>query len=169
MSRSNPINPYNVWALISPATLFGLANLIVMPAWVLLIIMPGWRWTRVAAAYATPALLAVVWALVMLARIEPLGAGFGSIEEFMKMMLDPYLLVGMWLHCLMLDLFLGAWIVRDAQRLGVPHGYVIPCLIVAFVAGPVGLIAYFAVRVSVVRRWPWTQAPERMTSFPPKR
>jgi len=55
----------------------------------------------------------------------------------------------------MLDVFLGAWEVRDAQRLRVPHGYVIPCLFITFLAGPVGLLMYFAVRVMVVKRVPW--------------
>ena len=49
---------------------------------------------------------------------------------------------------------MASWAI-SAQRLGVPHRYVIPCLILTFLAGPVGMLVYFAVRVAVVKRVPW--------------
>lgn len=135
--------------------LFALANLSVFPAWLMLVLLPSWKWTRVVAAYITPAVLGVAWIILMTGRFAPHGGGFGSLNDLREMAHDPYILVAVWLHNLILDVFLGAWEVRDAQRLGVPHGYVIPCLIVTFLAGPVGLLAYFAVRIMVVRRLPW--------------
>lgn len=136
-------------------TLFALVNILVFPAWLLLILVPSWKWTRVISAYLTPALLGLVWAVLMLGQFAPHGGGYGSIEQLKEMARDPYILVAIWLHNLILDVFLGAWEVRDAQRLGVPHAYVIPCLILTFLAGPVGLLTYFAVRIAVVRRFPW--------------
>jgi len=138
-----------------PAELFALANISVFPAWLLLMFLPSWKWTRVLAAYITPAILSVAWAMLMAKRFAPHGGGFGSLEELRGMANDEYILIAVWLHNLILDVFLGAWEVRDAQRLGVPHLYVIPCLIITFLAGPVGLLAYFAVRILVVRRSPW--------------
>jgi hypothetical protein len=140
---------------MTPGTAFALLNLAVLPAWILLILAPGWKWTRVVAAYVTPAGLGVAWALLMAGQFAPQGGGFGSLEQLMDIARDPWILVSVWLHNLLLDVFLGAWEVRDAQRLGVPHAYVIPCLIVTFLAGPVGLLTYFAVRIAVVRRFPW--------------
>ena len=135
--------------------LFALANISVFPAWFLLVFLPSWKWTRVIAAYVTPAVLSAAWALLMLGRFAPRGGGFGSLEELTQLARDPYILIAVWLHNLILDVFLGAWQVRDAQRLGVSHAYVIPCLIITFLAGPVGLLAYFAVRIAVVQRVPW--------------
>jgi len=140
---------------MSPGTLFALATLLVFPAWLLLILVPSWKWTRVVAAYLTPALLGIAWATLMAGQLAPHGGGFGSLEQLTEMARDPYILVAVWLHNLILDVFLGAWEVRDAQRLGVPHLYVVPCLIVTFLAGPLGLLAYFVVRIAVVRRFPW--------------
>jgi hypothetical protein len=54
-----------------------------------------------------------------------------------------------WLHYLAFDLFIGAWEVRDAQRHGIPHLLVIPCLLLTFLLGPIGLLCYMAARV----RW----------------
>lgn len=140
---------------MSPSKLFALASLSVLPAWLLLTLLPRWKWTRVIAAYITPTLLAVAWTILMGHQFAPHGGGFGSLEQLTELTRAPYILVAVWLHNLILDVFLGSWEVRDAQRLGVPHGYVIPCLAVTFLAGPLGLLVYFAVRVMVVRRFPW--------------
>ena len=56
-----------------------------------------------------------------------------------------------WIHYLAFDLFIGAWEVRDARRLGVPHMVVVPCLFFTLMAGPVGLALYFAMRAGTRR------------------
>ena len=134
--------------------LFTLANLSVVPAWLLLAILPKWKWTRIIAAYALPAALAVVYFLIMLQEFDLDGGGFGSLEEVSRLFQNPWMLLAGWIHYLAFDLFIGAWEVRDASRLDVPHTYVIPCLLLTFLAGPVGLLLYFIVRISVVRRLP---------------
>lgn len=143
---------------LSAGQIFSYSNLIVLPAWTLLVLFPGWKWTRVLAAYLTPAVLSLVWILITVDRFTPAGGGFGTLDEVSGMLQDPWFVVAGWQHALILDLFIGAWEVRDAQRLGIPHGFVIPCLVLTFLAGPLGLLAYFLVRVAVVRRWPWNAA-----------
>ena len=51
-----------------------------------------------------------------------------------------------WIHYLVFDLFVGAWIGRDAIRRAIPHWMVVPCLVVTLFIGPVGLLLYFLVR-----------------------
>ena len=143
---------------VSPGQIFTYSNILVLPAWALLILFPRWKWTRVLAAYAVPAILAVVWILITVDRFVPAGGGFGTLDQVIGMLQDPWLVVAGWQHALILDLFIGAWEVRDAQRLGIAHVFVIPCLLLTFLAGPLGLIAYFAIRIVVVRRWPWNAA-----------
>jgi hypothetical protein len=143
---------------LSPSQIFTYSNILVLPAWALLILLPKWKWTRVLAAYLTPAILGAVWLWIVMDRLTVVGGGFGTLEQVTSLLADPWFIVAGWQHALILDLFIGAWETRDAQRLGIPHGYVIPCLILTFLAGPVGLIAYFIVRVAIVRRWPWNAA-----------
>jgi Domain of unknown function (DUF4281) len=38
------------------------------------------------------------------------------------------------------------WETRDAARRGVPHWMVIPCLLLTFMFGPAGWLAYLGVR-----------------------
>ena len=57
-----------------------------------------------------------------------------------------------WVHYLVFDLFVGAWEVRDARRVGVHHLLVVPCLALTFMAGPIGLLLYLGLRAGIARR-----------------
>jgi hypothetical protein len=150
---------------MSPGQLFVLCNLAVLPAWGLLVVAPGWRWTRSIAAYVTPAALALLYLGVMVTHFAPSDGGFGSLDQLASTYHNAWLLLAGWLHLLAIDLFLGAWQVRDAQRLGISHAYVIPCLALTFVIGPVGLAVYFGVRFAMVRKLP--QLEERLPAQRP--
>ncbi len=65
---------------------------------------------------------------------------------------SPRTAVGCWIHYLIFDLFMGAWIARDARRLAVPHLAVVPCLVVTLFFGPVGYAVWLLVRGLARRR-----------------
>ena len=75
--------------------------------------------------------------------------GFGSLAGVAQLFDNEYLLLAGWVHFLAFDLFVGAWEVRDARRLSLRHVLVVPCLILTFMLGPVGLLAYLGVRAGV--------------------
>ena len=139
---------------MNAAKLFELSSTLVIPAWLLLIVLPRAKWTRIIAAYVVPSALAILYLTLLATNRFPEGAGFGSIAQVERLFSSQWLLLAGWIHYLAFDLFIGAWEVRDAARLGVPHWYVIPCLILTFLFGPVGLLLYFIVRALVVRRTP---------------
>lgn len=144
---------------MSASDLFTASNLLVLPGWALLALMPAWKWTRILAAYVIPGLMALLYIGIMLSDVDMMSGGFGSIDQVSRMFQNPWLLLAGWLHYLAFDLFVGAWQVRDAQRLEVPHLFVIPCLALTFIVGPVGLLAYFVVRAAVVRKLPGVEPP----------
>jgi hypothetical protein len=86
------------------------------------------------------------------ARWAGAEGGFSSLEDVRRLFADPYLLLAGWVHYLAFDLFVGAWEVRDAQRLGIPHLLVVPCLVLTFLFGPAGLLLYGIVRAVRTRR-----------------
>ena len=139
---------------MTAAETFSFVNLTVIPAWLRLIFLPRSNWTRIVAAYAVPSALAIVYLTLLLMNKPPQGAGFGSITQVERLFSSQWLLLAGWVHYLAFDLFVGAWQVRDAFRLNIPHLLVIPCLILTFLVGPVGLLAYFVVRLAVVRKLP---------------
>jgi hypothetical protein len=61
--------------------------------------------------------------------------------------------IAAWLHYLIGDLFVGAWEVRDAQRLGIPQPWVIPSLVLTLLFGPVGLASWLLLRLAMRRRF----------------
>lgn len=139
---------------MNAADTFSFVNLIVLPAWLMLIFLPRSRWTRIVAAYAVPAALGIVYLTLLVMNKPPEGAGFGSIAQVERLFSSQWLLLAGWVHYLAFDLFIGAWEVRDATRLGIRHWFVVPCLLLTFLIGPVGLLAYFIVRLAVVRKLP---------------
>ena len=139
---------------MTAAETFAFVNLTVLPAWLMLVFMPRSRWTRIVAAYAVPAALGIVYLTLLLMNKPPEGAGFASIAQVERLFSSQWLLLAGWVHYLAFDLFIGAWEVRDATRLNIRHWLVVPCLVLTFLIGPVGLLAYFIVRLAVVRKLP---------------
>ena len=136
-----------------PDALFSLASTAVLPGWLLLAFAPRWRHTaRLVAAVVLPGLLGVLYVAVVAARWGGAEGGFSSLADVQKLFADPWLLLAGWVHYLAFDLFVGAWEVRDAARLGIPHLLVVPCLLLTFLFGPVGLLLYGIVRAVRARR-----------------
>lgn len=131
--------------------LFTLCSRLVLPAWLLLLLAPRWEWTRKLIFHAwIPALLGVAYIYAMSHALPfPEGAGFGSLEEVLAAFAVPWLALAGWIHYLAFDLFVGAWIVRDAERRSVAHLWCVPCLVLTFLAGPVGLLLYFVIRCAL--------------------
>lgn len=135
-------------------TLFLIVNNSVIPAWVLLWFAPRWKWTqRLVHSAFLPGLLAVAYGLILFTdRPGPQGANFMSLDGVMRIFTSPQTVIAAWLHYLVFDLFVGAWIGRDALRLNVRHYWVMPCQLLTLLFGPLGLLLWFAVRGGLVKR-----------------
>ncbi|MEZ5938193.1 MAG: ABA4-like family protein [Hyphomonadaceae bacterium] len=129
-------------------------NALVAPAWALLILLPRAGVTRaVVHSGPYPLVYGAIYcvslgAALFFGQSDP-QAGMGSLAGVMALFSHPNGVITGWTHFLAFDLFVGAWIGRDAQRRGVPHLAVIPCLLFAFVFGPVGLLLYLLLRMAL--------------------
>ena len=138
---------------MSPDTLFLICNYAVIPAWALLAFLPHHKITQTLVhAVWIPCLLALVyiWALFFGPPAAE-GAGFGSLAGVMLLFQSPVAVLAGWVHYLIFDLFIGAWIVRDARRLGINHWFTLPCLFATLMAGPFGLLLYCLMRLGLKR------------------
>ena len=79
---------------------------------------------------------------------------FTTLAGVMKLFMMKEVAVAGWVHYLVFDLFVGAWIGRDAQRCAVPHLLVVPCLLLTLLLGPLGLLAYLLLR-GILNRGGW--------------
>lgn len=137
---------------MTPHELFPIFNFGVLPAWALLILAPRWRWTqRLVHSAVLPVALATAYLILLLSTDIPEGAGGTSLDAVLKMFASPALALVCWIHYLVFDLFVGAWIVRDAARRGVAHLAVVPCLLLTLMVGPAGLLLYLVLRLAFRR------------------
>ena len=139
---------------MSPETLFSICNTAVLPGWLLLVVAPRWKWTKlVINSCLLPLLLAVVYLFLIIAHFGQTEGGFGSLADVSKLFQNPHALLAGWIHYLAFDLFVGGWEVRDAGRHGITHLLVVPCLILTFLLGPIGLLLYFILRWALRRKF----------------
>lgn len=132
---------------MSPDLLFTIANTAVLPFWLLLAVAPSWAWTsRLTHSGLVALALTPLYLYGLASGSAPEGAGFGSLEGVMLLFRHPEAVLAGWVHYLVFDLFVGAWEVRDSRRRGIPHAFVLPCLLFTLMLGPVGLCLYLAVR-----------------------
>lgn len=132
--------------------IFNLCSAIALIGWTGLVFTPHWVIARDwVAPVIAPTLIAIFYVWLMISNSPPNGGGFGSLRSVMILFSDPNVLLAGWIHYLAFDLFVGAWEVRDAQRAGIHHLLVIPCLILTLMAGPAGLTFYWLLRCLVVR------------------
>ncbi|HEU4409292.1 MAG TPA: ABA4-like family protein [Polyangiaceae bacterium] len=134
---------------MNPHNLYPFFNFGILAPWALLVFAPRWRWTQtlIHGAVVPAALCFVHGALcVALWGSMPPDAGGQSLSAVMRMFSVPWLALLCWVHYLAFDLFVGAWVVRDAARRNLPRVMVAPCVVVICFFGPVGLLLYLVVR-----------------------
>ena len=134
---------------MSDAQLFQYASTTALLSWIALVVQPK----RVAPVlrFAVPGALAVlyIWALATAPK-NPDG-GFGSLAQVKALFTQDRAILAGWVHYLAFDLFIGCWEVIDARERGINHLFVIPCLFLTFMFGPVGLLLYFVLRAGLSR------------------
>ncbi|QNH63473.1 ABA4-like family protein [Hymenobacter sediminicola] len=136
--------------LLTPDFLFSLANPVAMLGWALLVLAPRWSFTRrLVLSGALPLVLAAAYALLIGSHyLGPHASegGFSSLQQVAALFRSPWALLAGWVHYLCFDLGMGIWESLDARRRGVPHLLLVPCLLLTFLFGPVGLLLYALVR-----------------------
>lgn len=145
---------------LSYENVFSLINLAVLPAWLLLALLPKSGVTRaVVHSGLYPLLLGVFYAVTLVMGFAfgygAEGGSFNTAAGVSQVFSHPHgILIG-WSHYLVFDLFVGAWIARDAQRRGFPHLALVPCLFFTLMLGPIGLLMYFLLRLAT-RKGSWS-------------
>jgi hypothetical protein len=133
-------------------SLFQLLNFVALAGWLPLVLFPGRRWASTIVPFAVPALLSAVYTVLLAVSLPGSDGSFSSLAGVQAFFADPRALLAGWVHYLAFDLFIGGWEVRDAQKRRIPHLLVVPALVLTFLAGPVGLLLYLAIRRFVPAR-----------------
>jgi hypothetical protein len=139
--------------MMTPDRLFSLCGALAMLGWLCLMLTPLWpksvreRLPRLIGAICIPALIAVVYSGVILTHWAGHPGGFNSLDAVMLLFTSRWLVAAGWVHYLAFDLFIGGWEVADSRLRGIPHLLMIPLLLLTFLFGPMGLLAYLGLRL----------------------
>lgn len=127
-------------------SIFSACSTLALFGWALLVFLPRQRLAHLLAAVGIPLAISVVYLVLIAQHFGRSEGGFGSLSDVAQLFSNPALLLAGWVHYLAFDLFIGAWESRDAQRHGIPHLLVVPCLLLTFMLGPIGLLIYWGLR-----------------------
>lgn len=141
---------------MDPRFAFSAGNAIAMLGWLGLLtslFVPVARDSvRRATRLLIPALLGVAY-VVLIAEgwSKAAGGGFGSVEQVRALFAVDAALVAGWLHYLAFDLLVGSWTVEDGLTRRINRFALVPCLGLAFLFGPAGLLLFLGLRLLPAR------------------
>lgn len=123
--------------------LFNIANLFVLPFWVLMIFLPKWKITqRVMESYIPFVPLAGAYLYLFISSITPENAQALSnpqLTDIARFFADEKAAATGWIHFLVMDLFVGRYIYLQGQKTGI---WTIHSLALCLFAGPLGLLSH---------------------------
>ena len=133
---------------MSPDSVFQTCSTIAMAGWlVLLIISPFWSSFDKFLIGIIITLFAIVYAWLIFQVFSPGDfEKFGSLNGVMELFTDKTAVTAGWVHYLAFDLLTGIWIKKNAQKYGIHHLILIPCLLLTFMLGPIGLLLYLLIQ-----------------------
>lgn len=139
--------------------LFTFVNLLPLPIWLSMMLFPKTRFTQRMVLSPWPLIaLGAVYLVLLLAAIGSglssggSGAGFSlSLDAFQSAFTSDLGFLAGWSHYLMLDLFAGIWLFRDAKYWG--HQPTL-FLLLTLLFAPVGLASYLLWRKGKERNDP---------------
>ena len=140
---------------MSPDSVFQTCSMLAMAGWlILLIISPFWSSFDKFLIGVVITLFAIVYAWLIFQVFRPGDfQKFGSLDGVMELFTDKTAVTAGWVHYLAFDLFTGIWIKKNAQKYGIHHLILIPCLLFTFMLGPIGLLLYLLVRLIKVKQY----------------
>ena len=144
--------------LLTFENIYLLANWGVVPFWLLLIFIPNHVITRFFCYSIIPFLLLGVAYIFVSYQIFLDGnilEGFKlylSLDSLNEIYTDDSIRLVFWLHFLAISLFTGTWITRDCLKYMIPKILSIPCIMITYFAGPIGIIIYWFIRIFYAKK-----------------
>jgi hypothetical protein len=140
---------------MSPDSVFQTCSTIAMVGWlILLIISPFWSSFDKFLIGVVITLFAIVygWLIFEVFRPEDFQK-FGSLNGVMELFTNKTAVTAGWVHYLAFDLLTGIWIKKNAQKYNINHLILVPCLLLTFMLGPIGLLLYLLIRIFKTKRY----------------
>jgi len=134
-------------------------NIGVLPFWMLIIFFPQSHLCKYLATSIFPIFLLSSAYIFILYKAYLGSFDFANnfslylgLSNVSKLFRDEYYLLMFWTHFVAINLFIGGWILKDAQKLYVNKILLAFPLIVTYLIGPVGIFLYWIIRIFYSKR-----------------
>lgn len=127
---------------------FSLANILVLPMWVLMIFLPKWRPTGfLIDNKIIPIVLSGIYVFYILQVLIANGMmDFGSLKSVMELFTIENAALAGWIHYLAFDLLIGMWMIDQNKDLNLHQVLMAPCLFLTFMFGPLGFLLFMVLK-----------------------
>ena len=130
-----------------PATVFSVCNSIALVGWIILIALPMWRSSDKFIIGIIVSLFAGIYTYYIATNIASIDMkSFSTLKGLTDLFANPLAVLIGWVHYLAFDLMIGIFIKKNAAKYGITHWLIVPCLLLTFMFGPVGLLLYLLIR-----------------------
>jgi len=131
----------------------------VLPFWLMLIFIPNSRITQIFVNSIIPFLIlgtaysyVLYQAILSGESISDIFRLYVSLDDLYTIFATESFLLFFWLHFLTINLFLGSWVSREGVKYNIPLRLIILPLLLIFLAGPIGIVLYWLLRIFYVKR-----------------
>ena len=133
---------------MSPDSVFQICSSIAMLGWiVLLLLSPFWAGVDKFLIGVIITLFAIVYGWLIFQVFTPGDfQKFGSLNGVMELFTNRTTVTAGWVHYLAFDLMVGIWEKKNSIKYNIPHLLIVPCLLLTFMLGPLGLLLYLLIR-----------------------
>jgi hypothetical protein len=133
---------------MSPELIFKIGNSIILVGWFLLLVFPNYKYTQTIIMKGLILIFSIVYAFLILKNFSSFDFNsFGSLNGVRALFQNDEALTAGWFHYLAFDLFVGAYIVRNGIKIGMPRWqYSIP-LPFTFMLGPIGYLIFTLIKM----------------------
>ena len=148
-----------IYTFFTIETLYMWINIGVLPFWFILIFFPQSHISRFFVTSIFPFFLLSGAYLFILYKSFLVGYDFDGnfnlylgLNELSRLFEDNLYVMMFWTHFIAINLFLGGWIVKDAQKFSINKVLLSIPLIIIYLIGPIGLFVYWLIRIFYAKR-----------------
>jgi len=148
-----------IYSYFTTEMLYFWVNIGVLPFWALIIFFPQSSLCKYLATSIFPIFLLSGTYLFVLYKAYlgsfdfdnnfSLYVGLGSISELFG---NEYFLLMFWTHFVSINLFVGGWMLKDAQRLLINKILLAIPLVITYLIGPIGVFLYWIIRIFYAKK-----------------
>ena len=125
--------------------IFNIYNTGILIFWLLLLVFPKSKLTQKMTDFPWIPLVIAFGYIYFLGTSDSIfSVDFSTLSGLTEMFQNsnPRGVAAGWLHYLAFDFWVGCWILRDSQKKGIKHAFIIFPMLFTFMLGPVGVIIY---------------------------